>query len=76
MLAAVSVDMVTLPTQIDERLTQEQRCTRRVAKQDNTELVMPSISHLWPNMSNPEFVLCWCSQRRPHVLIAVVMIGH
>ena len=67
MLAAVNMDMVTLSAQVDERLKQEQRCARRVAKVDNTESVMPSISHLWPNMSNPEFVLCWCSPGRPHV---------
>ncbi len=40
MLAAVNMDMVTLPAQVDERLKQEQRCARRVAKEDNTESVM------------------------------------
>ncbi len=74
MLAAVSMDMVTLPAQVDERLKQEQRVP--AGWQKRTTLNQSSISHVWPNMSNPEF----CAGAARDVLmvqsLAVVMIGH
>ncbi len=49
-LAAVSVDSETLPTQLDERLKQEQSAGWQ--KRTTLNESCPSISHLMPNMSN------------------------
>lgn len=42
MLAAVNMDMVSLSADVDERLKQEQKCARRVAKEDNYGVHFPA----------------------------------